>query len=46
VSVEGGEVTLTGTVDDRDAKWLAEEIAEEVSGVRAVFNELRVVASR
>ena len=46
VSVEGGEVTLAGTVDERDAKWLAEEIAEEVSGVRAVFNELRVVASR
>jgi osmotically-inducible protein OsmY len=46
VTVEGGEVTLRGTVDDRDAKWLAEEIAEEVSGVRAVFNELRVVASR
>jgi hypothetical protein len=46
VSVEGGEVMLTGTVDDRDARWLAEELAEEVSGVRAVYNELRVAASR
>ncbi len=46
VTVAGGEVTLTGTVDDRDARWLAEEIAEEVSGVRAVFNEIRVAASR
>jgi hypothetical protein len=46
VTVEGGEVTLTGTVDDRDARWLAEEIAEELSGVRTVHNELRLTASR
>ena len=46
VTVEGSEVTLMGTVDDRDAKRLAEEIAQGVSRVRAVFNELRVVASR
>ena len=46
MAVAGGEVTLTGTVDDRDARWLAEEITEEVSGVRAVFNEIRVAASR
>jgi hypothetical protein len=46
VTVEGGEVTLEGTVDDRDARWLAEELAEEVSGVRTAHNELRVTASR
>ena len=46
VTVEGGEVTLAGSVDDRDARWLAEELAEEVSGVRTVHNELRVTASR
>jgi osmotically-inducible protein OsmY len=42
VSVEGGEVTLSGTVDDRDARWLAEDLAESVPGVRAVHNRLRV----
>ena len=46
VAVEGGEVTLAGSVDDRDARWLAEELADEVSGVRTVHNELRVTASR
>ena len=42
VTVEDGEVTLSGAVDDRDARWLAEDIAEAVSGVRAVHNRLRV----
>lgn len=42
VSVSNGEVTLTGTVNNRYAKRLAEEIAESVSGVTNVENRLRV----
>jgi osmotically-inducible protein OsmY len=42
VRVEHGEVTLTGTVEDRHAKRLAEDIAERCSGVEDVRNELRV----
>lgn len=42
VTVEDGEVTLSGSVEDRDARWLAEDLAESVSGVRAVHNRLRV----
>src|SRR5215212_4361151 len=42
VSVSGGEVTLSGTVDSRQAKRRAEDIAERVSGVRHVQNNLRV----
>lgn len=42
VSVDTGEVTLTGTVDSRHAKRLAEDIAESVSGVSNVQNNLRV----
>lgn len=41
VSVDGGEVTLTGTVGSRDARWLVEDPAESVPGVRAVHNRLR-----
>lgn len=40
--VEGGEVTLSGTVDSRDAKWLAEDLVTSVSGVREVNNRLKV----
>jgi hypothetical protein len=42
VSVSSCEVTLLGTVDNRDAKRRAEDIAEQVSGVRHVQNNLRV----
>ena len=42
VSVSNGEVTLSGTVDSREAKRRAEDIAERVSGVRHVQNNLRV----
>ncbi|KAA0684117.1 BON domain-containing protein [Roseomonas genomospecies 6] len=42
VSVAGGEVTLDGTVDHRKAKRRAEDLAESVSGVRHVQNNLRV----
>lgn len=42
VMVSGGEVTLSGSVDSRYSKRLAEDLADEVSGVRHVQNNLRV----
>jgi hypothetical protein len=42
VKVQGGEVTLTGTVGDRHMKYRAEEIAERVTGVKEVDNQIRV----
>jgi osmotically-inducible protein OsmY len=42
VQVEGGAVTLIGIVDSSDAKLMAEELAESVTGVREVHNRLRV----
>jgi osmotically-inducible protein OsmY len=42
VSVSAGEVTLSGTVDDRRAKRAAEDCAYSVSGVRDVQNRLRM----
>lgn len=42
VAVSHGEVTLSGTVDDRRAKRDAEDCAWSVSGVRDVQNLLRV----
>lgn len=42
VRVQDGEVTLSGSVSDRRAKRLAEDIADSVSGVREVHNQLRV----
>jgi osmotically-inducible protein OsmY len=42
VSVQNGEVTLGGTVDNRQTKRRAEDVAENVSGVKHVQNNLRV----
>jgi osmotically-inducible protein OsmY len=42
VDVSDGEVTLSGTVQDRSAKRLAEDIVEDVMGVREVMNQLRI----
>lgn len=42
VSVKDGEVTLAGHVDSRSDKRRAEDLAEDVSGVRNVQNNLRV----
>jgi len=42
VSVQNGEVTLRGTVDRREAKRLAEDIAESVFGVKDVNNQIKV----
>jgi hypothetical protein len=45
VSVKDGEVTLTGTVSDRNDKWEAEQLASAVLGVDEVINQLRVKRS-
>ena len=42
IDVRQGEVTLTGLVTSRDQKRRAEDIAESISGVRDVTNQLRV----
>ncbi len=42
VTVDNGEVTLSGSVDQRSTKRLAEDVADSVSGVRDVHNQLRV----
>lgn len=42
VGVYDAEVTLSGTVDSRESKRRAEDIAEMVSGVQHVQNNLRV----
>lgn len=42
VKVENGEVTLTGKVEDRHQKRLAEDLAERCSGVTDVHNQLKV----
>jgi osmotically-inducible protein OsmY len=42
VAVANSEVTLTGTVQSRHEKFLAEEIADDVNGVLDVHNQLRV----
>jgi hypothetical protein len=45
VSVQAGEITLTGTVPDRSMKRMAEEAVEYLSGVRDVVNQIRVKAA-
>jgi osmotically-inducible protein OsmY len=42
VSVKNGEVTLTGTVEDRGQKRMAEDCIEHLSCVRDVVNQLRI----
>lgn len=42
VAVQGGVVTLSGSVHERRAKRLAEDIADSVTGVNDVQNNLRV----
>jgi len=44
VAVAGGEVTLSGTVESREAKHRAERIVEDVAGVNHVQNNIRVQA--
>jgi osmotically-inducible protein OsmY len=42
VTVQNGEVTLKGHVENRESKRLAEEVAESISGVKDVTNQIRV----
>jgi hypothetical protein len=42
VSVKGGEVALTGAIEDRRMKRLAEDCVEAVPGVKDVHNQLRI----
>jgi osmotically-inducible protein OsmY len=42
VQVQNGQVTLSGTVGDRGQKRRAEDLAEQVGGVREVVNSLRL----
>jgi osmotically-inducible protein OsmY len=42
VSVSGGEITLEGEVDSRQAKRQAEDCVDRISGVKHVQNNLRV----
>jgi hypothetical protein len=46
VKVQQGEVTLTGTASDRNAKRMAEDVVESVSGVKEVTNQIRVSQSQ
>jgi osmotically-inducible protein OsmY len=46
VRVTGAEVILQGSVGSRYAKRIAEDIAESVSGVREVSNQLRVTSTK
>lgn len=42
VEVKEGEVSLTGNVADRRMKRLAEELIEDISGVKDVSNQLKI----
>ena len=42
IQVSGGEVTLSGVVNDRESKRIAEDVAENVSGVKDVHNHIRL----
>jgi len=42
VKVEGGEVTIMGTIDSRQTKRMVEDVVESVSGVKDLHNQLRV----
>lgn len=46
VQVQKGEVTLTGTVQSREQKRRAEDLAEQCSGVSDVVNNIRVSRER
>lgn len=46
VKVHSGVVTLTGTVDARVTKRLAEEALERLSGVKEIINRLKVLDSQ
>jgi len=41
VQVDNGEVILTGTVPEQGMKYLAEDVTEQVYGVKEIVNQLR-----
>jgi osmotically-inducible protein OsmY len=45
IKAEDGAVTLAGTVRSRAEQLLAERVAQSVSGVRKVNNELKIAAA-
>lgn len=46
VQVHNGEATLTGTVQSRQAKRLATDIADSVAGVQDVYNNLKITGQQ
>jgi osmotically-inducible protein OsmY len=42
IEVKDGEVTLTGMVNDRNSKRLAEDLVDNIYGVKQVHNQIRV----
>jgi len=46
VAVIAGEVTLSGSIDDRGQKHQAEDLAADVTGVIDVHNQLRLRRTR
>lgn len=46
MAVSNGDVTLKGMIDTRTVKQLAENMAETVSGLKEVHNQLRVVQAQ
>ncbi|HLH31385.1 MAG TPA: BON domain-containing protein [Terriglobia bacterium] len=46
VRVENGAVTMTGEVMDRRMKYMAEDVVDDVSGVKEIHNQLRVMRDR
>lgn len=46
IEVAGQSVKLTGTIDDRRAKYEIEEMVERIGGVKDIDNQLRVQSSQ
>lgn len=46
ITVKNGEVVLSGTVEDRHQKRIAEDVVEQCSGVKDVQNQIRVGADK
>jgi len=46
VQVEKGVVTMSGEVFDRRMKYMAEEVVDDVTGVKEIHNKLRVSRDR
>ncbi|HEY2384831.1 MAG TPA: BON domain-containing protein [Terriglobia bacterium] len=46
IQVENGVVTMTGEVTDRRMKYLAEDVVDDVTGVKEIHNKVRVAENR